>query len=102
MFAVAGYLAGYYDLNLRPFVPWFTPAVAWFSVSKHMRKFFRFAWFWWASGLFVISFGFIVSTSILAGANAFLWMLILVFEAAVFAGIVEFISSKLSGSFEDT
>jgi hypothetical protein len=99
--AIVGCLAGYYEFDLRPYAPWFTPVVAWFTVSKGMRKYFRLAWFWWTSSLFVIGSGSIVATSILARANGFLWMVILVVEAAVFAGLVEFINSQLFGSLQD-
>jgi hypothetical protein len=95
VYAIAGYSAGYYGVNIRPYVPWITPILAWLSVSKEVRIYFRFSWFWWTSILFVIGAGLMVSASILARANVYLWMVILIAEAIGFGSLVEFIGARL-------
>ncbi len=101
MYLIVGYLTGYYNVNLRPYVPWVTPLLAWIGVSKQMRSYFRFRWFWWTSGLFVVVSGLIVSTSILARANMMLWMVIGIIEAALFLGLVDVVASGFYGIFND-
>jgi hypothetical protein len=99
--AIVAYLSGYYQFSIRPYVPWFTPILAWVWVSKAMRSYFRLQWFWWISGAFVICSGLLVSASFLARAGLFLWVLILWAEAICFGALVKSIASTLFGDFED-